>query len=81
MINLVAGVNFRCLPRKNFPGVTQCWASEYELSEGMVHTGWALAMPRDHKRFAVLEKKAATARRGLWQGEFVIAWDWKLGEK
>ena len=77
----MAGVNFRCRPRKNFPGVTQCWASEYELSEGMVHTGWALAMPRDHKRFAVLEKKAATARRGLWQGEFVIAWDWKLGEK
>ena len=46
----------------------------------MVHTGWELAMPRDHKRFAPIERKAA-ARRGLWQGEFVMPWDWKPASK
>ncbi len=47
----------------------------------MIHTGWVLAMPRDHARFAPIEKKAAAARRGPWQGEFVMPWDWLAAQK
>ena len=81
LMDLVAGVKVRCKAVDEKPGVARCWAGSYELSEGMVHTGWALAMPRDHKRFAPIERRAAAARRGLWQGEFVMPWDWKPAEK
>ena len=77
LMDLVAGVTVRCRPERDEPGVARCRAGGYDLSEGMVHTGWALAMPRDHKRFAAIERRAANARRGLWQGEFVMPWDWK----
>jgi len=81
LMDLVAGVNVTCRPVKGTTNVARCYAGGYELSEGMIHTGWALAMPRDHARFAPIEKKAATARRGLWQGEFVMPWDWRAAQK
>ena len=81
LMDLVAGVKVRCRADAKEPGVARCWAGGYELSEGMVHTGWALAMPRDHERFAPIERQAASARRGLWQGEFVMPWDWKNDPK
>lgn len=77
LMDLVAGVNVTCRPVKGTKDVARCYAGGYELSEGMIHTGWALAMPRDHARFAPIERKAAAARRGLWQGEFVMPWDWR----
>ena len=80
-MDLVAGVTVRCKAVDKKPGVARSWAGIYEPSEGMVHTGWELAMPREHKRFAPIERKAAAARRGLWQGEFVMPWDWKPASK
>jgi endonuclease YncB( thermonuclease family) len=79
LMDLVAGVKVRCRPVAKSPGVARCYAGGYELSEGMVHTGWALSMPRNHARFAPIEKKVAAARHGLWQGEFVMPWDWRPG--
>jgi endonuclease YncB( thermonuclease family) len=76
LMDLVAGVNITCRRVKGTQDVARCYAVGYELSEGMIHTGWALVMPRDHDRFAPIEKKSVVARRGLWQGEFVIPWDW-----
>ena len=77
LMDLVAGVKVKCHPLTKSPGVARCYAGGYELSAGMVFTGWAMAMPRDHARFAPIEKKASAARRGLWQSEFVMPWDWK----
>lgn len=77
LMDLVAGVNVTCRPVAKSKGVARCYAGGYELSEGMIHTGWALAMPRDHARFAPIEKRAAAKRHGLWQGEFVMPWDWR----
>lgn len=76
LMDLVAGVNVRCRPVSKTGNVARCYAGGYELSEGMVYTGWAMAMPRNHTRFAPIEKKAAAARRGLWQGKFDMPWDW-----
>jgi endonuclease YncB( thermonuclease family) len=77
LMDLVAGVKVKCRPVAKTGNVARCYAGDYELSAGMVFTGWAMAMPRDHARFAPIEKKAAAERRGLWQGEFVMPWDWK----
>ena len=43
----------------------------------MVHTGWALAMPRKGTKYARIERRAERARRGLWQGRFTPPWAWK----
>lgn len=80
LMDLVAGVDVKCRPVAKQKGVARCYAGGYELSEGMIHTGWALAMPRNHARFAPIEKKAAAARRGLWQGDFAMPWDWRPGK-
>jgi endonuclease YncB( thermonuclease family) len=80
LMDFVVSVPVRCREVTGAAGVARCWAADYELSEGMVHTGWALAMPRDHARFAPIEKRAAAAKRGLWRGEFVKPWEWKPTE-
>ncbi len=76
LMDLVVGGPVECRTVDEVPGVARCWAGGYELSEGMVHTGWALAMPRDHTRFAPIEKQAEAARRGLWRGDFTKPWEW-----
>jgi endonuclease YncB( thermonuclease family) len=40
----------------------------------MVHTGWALAMPRGGTKYVAIEAKAKNTRRGLWKGEFTLPW-------
>ena len=80
LMDLVAGTEIRCVPRggmKDGVRLARCLAGGYDLSEGMVYTGWALAMPRSGSRFAPIERAAAKARRGLWQGKFVLPWDWR----
>lgn len=77
LMDLVAGTTVRCRQQDGTPDVARCYAGGYELSEGMIYTGWALAMPRDHARFAPIEKKAAAAKRGLWRGSFDMPWDWR----
>jgi len=80
LMDLVAGVEIRCVAR---PGATggpvpaNCFAAGYDLSEGMVHTGWALAMPRHGTKYAGIEARARKAGRGLWQGKFTLPWEWR----
>lgn len=80
LMDLVAGVDVTCRPRKSGPGrdtLAACRAGGYDLSAGMVHTGWAMAFPRVGTDYARIEKTAAKAKRGLWRGAFVAPWDWK----
>lgn len=76
LMDLVAGVKIRCILRA-LPGLATCYANGYDLAEGMVHTGWAMAMKRDGGKYLRIEREAERARRGLWQGNFVAPWDWK----
>ncbi len=59
----------------------RCYADGYELSEGMVYTGWALADRASGGRFLDLEADARNRRRGLWRGRFVPPWDWRAGAR
>lgn len=80
LMDLVAGVEVRCVPRESTPResrVATCFAGGYDLSEGMVHTGWAMAMPRRGTKYARIERSSKKARRGLWQGNFEMPWAWK----
>ena len=80
LMDLVAGVSIRCVPRRGAgtsPVTANCFAAGYDLSEGMVHTGWALAMPRGGTKYARIEARAKNAKRGLWKGKFMMPWEWR----
>ena len=59
--------------------VAVCFAGGYNLSKGMVHTGWALAWPRSGTIYAAVEAAARKAKHGLWRGTFVRPWQWRRG--
>lgn len=79
LMDLTAGIAVRCLPKQRVEGalVAECYADDYDLSEGMVYTGWALALPAEGRRYKGLENGAKEARRGLWGGEFMAPWEWR----
>jgi endonuclease YncB( thermonuclease family) len=57
--------------------LANCTAGGYDLSKGMVHTGWALAWPRTGTIYAAVEVAARKRRHGLWRGTFEPPWDWR----
>ena len=59
----------------------RCFADGYDLSEGMAHTGWALADRAVSARYVRNEARAKDANRGLWKGRFVTPWNWRRGER
>ena len=62
-------------------GPALCTVDGYDLSEGMVYTGWALAAPSERRRYGSFQSGARAAKRGLWRGAFVTPWDWRDGKR
>ncbi len=60
--DLTAGADVRC--RRGGDGMSLCTSDGYDLSEGMVHTGWARALNDKRRK---LELAARAARRGMWR--------------
>ncbi len=88
LMDLVAGASVRCVPIANAnepktaePAAATCRADGYDLSEGMVYTGWALADRAVSRRYVEFENGAAAAGRRLWRTEFVMPWAWHAGER
>ena len=82
LMDLTAGVGVVCEmagTKQDDPPVAICRAGGYDLSKGMVHTGWALAWPRTGTIYAAVEKASRKARHGLWRGRFDMPWDWRRG--
>ncbi len=65
--DLTAGADVRC--RRRSDGVSVCTSNGYDLSEGMVYTGWARAL---NDTLAATEAAAKAARRGMWRTVPVI---------
>ncbi|WP_299620318.1 thermonuclease family protein [Pelagibius sp.] len=68
------------------PPLARCSAGGYDLSEGMVYTGWALMPPGPQAGgriagFETIQDKAAEKQRGLWKGSFVKPWEWRKGAR
>ena len=59
----------------------RCSAQGYDLSEGMVYTGWALIPPASGTTYAAQQARAKSAGHGLWRGRFVAPWDWVRGKR
>ena len=81
LLDLTAGTEVRCRPLGPGPAgstMARCTAAGYDLSEGMVYTGWALAAA---ERYSAVQEQAQRAKHGLWRGRFVAPWDWSAGKR
>lgn len=71
--DLTAGATVICrrLGRYNAEGqmIAHCEVDGYDLSEGMVYTGWAEANTQQVGRYVTLEAEARAKPRGMWRTE------------
>lgn len=56
-----------------------CFVDGEDINARMVRHGWAVAYTRYAKDYVAAEGEARDARRGLWQGEFVLPDEWRRG--
>jgi len=72
LMDLTAGTEVTCeiVGTETDPPTAECFAGDYDLSEGMVHSGWArpLAFAPDSLKDAQLTARGQG--HGLWAGEF-----------
>lgn len=54
--------------------VAACSVDGFDLSQNMVHTGWALSTS---DRFQEIEERARIRKHGLWKGTFDPPWIWR----
>ncbi len=83
LMDLTAGVPVTCeVLDDGVPPPARCHTPDgYDLSEGMVYTGWALAFPRQNNPLLEQEEIARKRRHGMWRGRFVPPWEWRDGAK
>ena len=82
LMDLTAGADVRCTAVADAPGKAACRADGYDLSEGMVYTGWGFADLAETDRYRALQEESQAVGRGLWSGfEFVMPAPWRAGER
>jgi len=83
-MDLTVAIPVSCRPtgrvREKLPEA-RCFAAGYDLSKGMVHTGWALAWPKTRTIYSVIEKNAQKSVNGMWRGSFIAPWEWRKGRR
>lgn len=74
LMDLTAGVEVTCEthgdPNDKGVHLATCKAKGYDLSEGMVYTGWARPIKGAPAHYAQVEAGAKKRGRGLWKGKF-----------
>ncbi len=80
LMDLTAGVEVRGRPtgaKREQCAVALCQADGYDLSEGMVYTGWALPDPETGAPYRRHQALAEKRGHGLWRGSFERPWEWR----
>ena len=76
LLDLTAGAAVTCTPGQAVGDepAYRCTAGGYDLSEGMVYTGWAVPLEGAPKAYWRVLDGARARPRGFWRGEFVEPW-------
>lgn len=61
--------------------VAVCYVGSEDLDRWMVEQGWAVAFRKYSHDYIDAENDAREARRGIWQGEFEMPWDWRAARR
>jgi len=81
---LIARSSVRCKARdRDRYGriVAICFLGDLDLNDWLVRQGHAVAYRRYSKEYVEAENAARTARRGIWDGEFQLPWEWRRAER
>ena len=58
-------------------GLSQHDIRAVSTSAALINAGWAVADTRQTQVYVPYQNQALTNKRGLWQGEFYMPWDWE----
>ena len=61
--------------------VAVCYVGGEDLDRWMVEQGWAVAFRKYSLDYVDAENDAREARRGIWQGEFEMPWEWRAARR
>ena len=81
LVELTLGRNLVCEGvKKNRLGElsAECRTGKQSLNSSMVSAGWALAEIKETERYGSAEKHANSLEVGIWRGEFVRSWIWRI---
>lgn len=84
LMDLTAGVTVSCALTGNIVHglpTALCRAGGYDLSQWLVHSGWALAVPRSGKIYAQTERTAQKGKHGLSRGSCDLAFGKRLDRR
>lgn len=72
LMDLTAGATVTCDIREHEtdPPTARCLAGDYDLSEGMVYTGWARPLVFAPDQLKQAQETARERGNGLWKGDF-----------
>lgn len=54
-----------------------CMLGPYDIGAALINAGWAVADTRQTQVYVPYQNQALANKRGLWQGEFYMPWDWE----
>ncbi len=57
--------------------VAKCTVGGVDIGEWMVSQGWAAAYYLYSYEYSRAEKRAKSARRGIWAGKIERPWEWR----
>ncbi len=66
LMDLTAGARVVCNAAPGGLAGSRCLSDGYDLTEGMIHTGWAQVLSDAPPRLHTLMKTAKAKKRGLW---------------
>ena len=81
LAHLTLGRKLDCKGEDKLPSgeiLGNCRLGDSDLGAIMVDSGWALAYRKESDRFAEAEERAKQEKLGLWRGEFVRPWVWRI---
>ena len=56
-----------------------CYIEDQNINKNLVKSGWALAYKKYSKDYIHVEKLASKKKIGIWQGDFIEPWNWRIG--
>ncbi len=82
LMDLLAGIDrVVCTAEDEMPDgtlIAMCRDPQgFDLSQQMLYTGWAFALPDAPFLFHQVQEKAQKAKRGLWKGTAIPPWRWR----
>ncbi len=68
-------------PKKQTGGANTRTLDGTDIRRWMVRQGFAVAYRKYSKRYVEAEEAAKKAKIGVWQGPFVMPWEWRRGKR